>query len=57
MKSFSESWIHFKVARLDVRVSKRGKVEKKEKKSKMAAKLQKLREYEAATKGVKMEDD
>jgi hypothetical protein len=32
--------MHFKVARTDLRVSKRGNVEKKEKKSKMAAKLE-----------------
>jgi hypothetical protein len=36
----TEHWVHFQVARPDLRVSKRGKVEKKEKKSKMAAKLE-----------------
>jgi sarcosine oxidase delta subunit len=36
----TEHWMHFKVARTDLRISKRGKVEKKEKKSKMAAKLE-----------------
>jgi hypothetical protein len=35
----TEHWMHFKVARTGLRVSKRGKVKKKEKKSKMAAKL------------------
>ena len=46
----TEHWMHFKVARTDLRVSKRGKVEKKEKKSKMAAKLEAaaLREKQAA---------
>jgi hypothetical protein len=34
-----ENWIHYQVARTDLRVSKRGKVEKKEKLSKMAAKI------------------
>ena len=53
----TELWMHFKVARTDLQVSKRGKVEKKEKKSKMAAKLEaKARQARAAAAGMKDED-
>jgi hypothetical protein len=52
----TEHWIHFKVARTDLRVSKRGKVEKKEKKSKMAAKFEaKLWREKEAKEGMKEE--
>jgi hypothetical protein len=54
----TEHWMHFKVARTDLRVSKRGKVEKKEKKSKMAAKLEaKARKAKEAEAGMKDEGD
>lgn len=37
--TITEHWLHFAVARTDARVQKRGKVEKKSKKSKGASKL------------------
>jgi hypothetical protein len=40
----TKHWVHFQVARTDLRVSKRGKVEHKEKKSKMAAKMEQKRQ-------------
>ena len=39
MLEIKEDWIHFTVARTDLPVTKMGRVERKEKRSKLAAKV------------------
>lgn len=56
----AEHWMHFKAARTDLSISKRGRVEEKEKKSKMAALLEAKHQQpkrEEADSGMKDEEN